>query len=296
MTSTARSLRKVLHRIFDRFAPEHASLAAHGFTYNFHSHTLTGDHVTRWNLQHIFVIGFGMCLCTAVRARESAPSMQNAEPAARSDDTNATAHSASLSNSARYEDATLADLSSDHTYTLPGFIDGEITFANLRLRFGTANVREMKIDGAEGEQVSGIVLFANDPLRRADMFIRDDARHRGIATVRVSGRHSRWHFDNGVQLGMTLDALVIANGKPIVFSGLDWDYGGNVTDWNGGRLAPTKTDKIFRGVQLAHAETATESFPLGEGSFRSDDKKYPKQGGALYVGALLLSFADPDRP
>ncbi|HEX6833168.1 MAG TPA: hypothetical protein VF132_06500 [Rudaea sp.] len=204
-----------------------------------------------------------------------------------------TAHSASLAGVKRWEDATPADLSADATYLLPGYIDGDITFDNLRRRFGAKNVREADIDGAEGETAKGIVLFADDPLRRVELFIRDEKRHRGISEIRVTGERSRWHFANGLKLGMTLDALAALNGKPVTYSGLDWDYGGAISDWNGGRLAQRDEEFPARSVSLNHRESAS-GYPIGEGDYLSDDKKYPNAGKVLFVGELRVAFKGDD--
>lgn len=191
--------------------------------------------------------------------------------------------------------ATPADLSADSTYLLPGLLHKDSSLDTLRRRFGAEHVKVTDIDGAEGETSRGIVLFADDPVRRAEIFPQDDAKLRGITSIRVSGKQSRWHLDNGVHLGMTLAELVAANGKAVTFSGLDWDYGGGILDWHGGRLAPREGDTLFRSVVLSHGEESqADSFPLGDAEFRSDDVRYPRQGKTLFVGQLTLSFIDAD--
>ncbi len=202
--------------------------------------------------------------------------------------------SASLANVSRFEDATPADLAADSTYLLPGFIDKDITLANLRLRFGAANVKRADIEGAEGETSKGVILFANDASRRAELFFRDETRERGVAAIRVHGRKSRWHFNDGVHLGMTLDQLVALNGKPITFSGLDWDYGGAISDWHGGKIAQRDNADPAFSVSLSHGTVGDKDIPLGEGDYRSDDVHFPKQGTLLFVAELNVAFADPD--
>jgi hypothetical protein len=185
----------------------------------------------------------------------------------------------------------------ESTLVLPGGLTPDLGIDDLRRRFGAANVSVMQIDGAEGEQFEGIVLFDADPQRRAEIFPRDAATLHGIESIRVSGTASRWQLDNGVRLGTTLDELVALNGKPISFSGMDWDYGGSVLEWHGGRLAPREGDAVFRGITLAHRDDAPDgSIPLGDGEFRSDDPAYPRQGGTLYVGRIVVSFIAPDAP
>lgn len=213
-----------------------------------------------------------------------------APPAANDDDV---AHSASLQGAKAWEDATPADLKADSTYLLPGFFNAKATLDNLRRRFGANNVRVGKVAGAEGEEFDGIVLFDGDPQRRAEIFFADEANRRGIGMIRVSGDASRWHFDDGLRLGVTLAELVAKNGAPISYTGLDWDYGGTITDWHGGRLETLSQSFPPKGIALTHGENAT-GVPMGEGTYRSDDKHYAKALSAVHVGMLSVSFEDRD--
>jgi len=201
--------------------------------------------------------------------------------------------SASLQGVKLREHATPADLNADNTYLLPGFFHAKVTLDNLRRRFGANNVRVDKVNGAEGEQFDGIVLFGNDLQRRAEIFFADDANQRGIGSIRVIGDKSRWHFDNGLRVGVTLAELVAKNGAPISYTGLDWDYGGAITDWHGGRLEAMTKGSPPKSIGLTHATNAS-GFPTGEGTYRSDDKKYAKALSVLYVGMLSVGFEDCD--
>ena len=201
--------------------------------------------------------------------------------------------SASLQGVKVWEDATPADLNADSTYLLPGFFHAKVTLDNLRRHFGASNVRMDKVAGAEGEEFNGIVLFGSDQQRRAEIFFADEANQRGIGSIRVSGAKSRWHFDNGLRIGITLAELVATNGAPISYSGLDWDYGGTISDWHGGRLEALTRSFPPKGISLTHGASAS-GFPLGEGTYRSDDKKYANALSVLYVGMLSVDFEDRD--
>lgn len=248
-------------------------------------------HIIRSGLQACVVAAVMLSACTPDKAPSADPPAAAAAPVQPDEEALDASSSASLAGVEYDQDATPADLASDETYVLPGFFHGSVTLDDLRTRFGAANVQVTQIEGAEGATGQGIVLFADDPKRRAELFLRDEAELRGLATMRVSGKDSRWHLDNGVRLGMTLDALVALNGKPITFSGLDWDYGGTVGDWHQGRLAQREGDPVFRAVSLAHdAEPPAGAYPLGDGEYRSDDPRYPRQGTVLHVGALQVTF------
>ncbi len=238
-----------------------------------------------WNKKRsrLWLLGGSLiCACASAIA---------APPAANESDE--VQHSASLQGVKRWEDATPADLNADSTYLLPGFFHAKVTLENLRRRFGASNVRVGNVAGAEGEEVNGIVLFGSDPQRRAEIFFADEANQRGIGSIRVTGAKSRWHFDNGLRLGTTLAELVAKNGAPISYSGLDWDYGGAISDWHGGRLEALSRGVPPTSIGLNHGANAS-GFPLGEGTYRSDDKKYPHALSALYVGMLSVDFEDRD--
>jgi hypothetical protein len=107
------------------------------------------------------------------------------------------------------------------------------TAASLKQRYG-AQARLMKIDGAEGEMLSGMALWPNDPARRIDVFFEDTPRKR-VETIRLTDPRSRWRI-GGLGVGSRLDAVLRANGRPVQIGGFGWDYGGGV-DPRGGKLA-----------------------------------------------------------
>lgn len=178
-------------------------------------------------------------------------------------------------------------------YVLPGELTRDTTRAHLEARFGAANVVPQTLDGAEGSTFEGLVLFPNDATRRAEILLPDDGSD-GVSAIRVTGETSRWKLDTGVHPGMTLADLVALNGQPIVFSGLDWDYGGSVLQWNGGKLEPDEGGLVYRSLTLTHPDDAPDgAYPLGDGEYRSDDPKYPQQGNVLRVGQVMVSFVEP---
>lgn len=46
----------------------------------------------------------------------------------------------------------------------------------------------------------------------------------------------RWHTADGISYGTTVKALERLNGRPFEFAGFDWDYGGVIRSWKGGKL------------------------------------------------------------
>ena len=190
--------------------------------------------------------------------------------------------------------ATPADLSDPATYRLPGALSAATTEHWLRQRFGDANVRVADVPGGEGETSRGIVLFPDDPTRRAYLYFQDAENLRGLSLFRVIDEDSRWRLEDGIGIGTPLSKLVAMNGKPLGFSGFDWDYGGAIGDWNGGRLQPTDVDARRPVIRLRHGETAPGTYPMGDAMFSSDDPRYPRLGEIAFVGEIGMSFPGED--
>jgi len=191
-------------------------------------------------------------------------------------------------------DAMPADAADAAPWRLPGQFSAATTEAWLRRRFGDGNVRVADVPGGEGETSRGILLFPDDPSRRAYLYFQDAQQLRGLSLVRVMDPGSRWRLDNGIGIGTPLSRLVAMNGKPIRFSGFDWDYGGGIGDWNGGRLQPPDDESQRPIVRLTHGDAPPRSYPMGDADFSSDDPRYPQLGDVVSVGEIGVSFPGED--
>jgi hypothetical protein len=212
-------------------------------------------------------------------------------------DTEQTATSASLAGVAHDADPDPASLRDP--FVLPGPFSPATEPAGLRRIYGADNVREGEVPGAEGEVFHGVILFPQDATRRAYVYFQDEDTLTGLSMIEVTDAESRWKLDTGVRIGMPLPELVALNGKPVKFFGFDWDYGGHITDWHGGKLAP-KDGEAIRRIRLDIRESTDghpgDAYPTGEGEFVSDDRHYPKMGDIVIVGELSVSFpGDKDR-
>ena len=177
-------------------------------------------------------------------------------------------------------------------WTLPGTLGPLTTRLELEARFGKANLREERFDGPEGEgSYPALVLYPDDPRKRLELLLDAGNPDAPIQELRVPSADSQWRDTSGVRTGMTLAELVALNGAPISFYGLDWDYGGAVQDWHGGKLANAVDADVFRRVALVARDGASDArLPQGDGSFRSDDARYPTIGKDLMVGELGISW------
>jgi hypothetical protein len=111
------------------------------------------------------------------------------------------------------------------------------------------------------------VLFPGDEARRAYVYLDDDGKP---SMVSVLDAPSHWQRADGIRTGLTLAELVLRNGAPVTFMGFDWDYGGGITNWNGGRL---QRDPPAGAVQLCppviEDNASLDDYPAGESEFDS---------------------------
>jgi hypothetical protein len=184
------------------------------------------------------------------------------------------------------------------SYVLPGDFAPDTDVDALRTRFGASQVQIGEVPGAEGEMFRGVILFPEDSTRRAYLYFQDEKALRGLSLVRVFESDTRWRLATGITMGMPLTELVRRNGKPIEYTGLDWDYGGTVTDLHGGKLTPPDNEAVISRWQLGAAEReqgyAENAYPVGDDTFSSDDPKYPEQGQNVVVRELSVSFPGED--
>lgn len=142
-------------------------------------------------------------------------------------------------------------------------------------KFGAANVKVEKIDGAEGEQIAATVIFPSDPARRLELTWWDDKTKRGLAAVGLP-IGSSWIAPNGLALGASLAEAEKANGRPFVLSGFEWDYGGTVTDWKGGALAGPFPGGCVVSVTFLPSPSASDAARAavaGDKNFPSNDRR-----------------------
>lgn len=180
------------------------------------------------------------------------------------------------------------------SWILPGSLGPLTTRLELDARFGKANVREETFPGAEGiGAYPALVVFPDDPRKRLELVLDADNPDAPIRELRVSHPDSPWHDASGLRPGMSLAELIALNGAPVSFYGLGWDYGGTVQDWHGGKLANAVGNPLFHRVTLSARDAAGDAaLPVGDTSFRSDDRKWPTLGKDLVVADLGISWPD----
>jgi hypothetical protein len=162
------------------------------------------------------------------------------------------------------------------------------TLASARARLGAAQVVEEELPGAEGETSPGWRLYPDDPERSIEVWLNEAGRPQALF---VRGTKSIWARADGVRLGLTSTELQAKNGRPFKFFGFEWDYGGAISDWRGGALAP---DGVSRGpVVLCPPDPYPEGYPAGDSEFPSDDPRMVAKPAVVCEFGVNLDFAAP---
>lgn len=162
------------------------------------------------------------------------------------------------------------------------------TVATARARLGEAEVVEVDLPGAEGETAPGWRLYPNEDERTVEVWLNESGRPQALY---VRGSKSVWKRTDGVRLGLTTRELQAINGRPFKFFGFEWDYGGAISDWQGGTLA---VDGSTRGpVVLCPPEPHPADYPVGDSEFSSDDARVLAAPAVVCEFGVNLDFAAP---
>lgn len=164
--------------------------------------------------------------------------------------------------------------------------------AELKEKFGADRVKFDTIWGAEGNFGFGTYLDKGTK-DEVQIMWADSLRTGGVMSAMAvafydqkTGNYifdNRWSSEMGVKIGTTTDELEKLNGKPFVFSGFGWDYGGGIMDWKGGKLG-------IEGIGIALTEDlAVNEIPekeyeqiLGDQDVRSDHPVVKKVQPKVY--------------
>jgi hypothetical protein len=231
----------------------------------------------------------GLCVAVAIVALSAC---DRAPPPSHAD---ATADAAAIRRVRRSDDTLPASphaAARDDTRMLPqAFTAGE-SLASLQARFGAANVRVEDIPGAEGEMVRGVVLFPDDPSRRAYLHFADAENLRGLALVRIVDPASTWTLGDDVHMGTTLAELVARNGAPIELQRFRLGLRRRDRGFHGGKLEPRNGSwprSSFRLSAAARPE-ATPGCPWATPRSPATIRSSPTSATSVVVGELTLAY------
>jgi hypothetical protein len=192
----------------------------------------------------------------------------------------------------------MAEPSADASLDLPGAFAEATTAADFEKTFGKANVKVTEVRDADGRVLRSLVLFPDDPRRRAYVGFHDRENMTGLASILVNDAGSLWRGKHGVHVGMSFAELRKANGHPFYFSGFDDEQRAWVRDqWSPavdddatlGALDVEENEHLYFGVDLG-VRAGIKDLPAAaypkEDSTSSDDPRYPRLGETAEVTAI----------
>ncbi len=191
-------------------------------------------------------------------------------------------HGASLPSAA-------TDSPPDSAFVLPGAFSEQTSVADLEALFGKSNVTIADVPNAVTGTSRGIVLFPDDPTRRAYVNFYEEEPLQHLSSITVKDAGSRWRGKLGVQIGTSFAALRERNGAEFWFYGFDDQDEASVRDtWNAGALDVTEGDVALlrRRPAPARRRGSDARVPRGYDQFSSDDPRYPALGESVEVSAI----------
>lgn len=194
----------------------------------------------------------------------------------------------------------------DALFVLPGNFSEDTTVADLEARFGKENVTIGDVPNSYQDPPRGVILFPNDPTRRAYVAFWEDEPLSHLASIQVVDAGSRWRGKHGVRVGMSLAELRKVNGKPFNFVGFTDKPGGVVHDaWSPalddddgtlGALDVAEGERLYFEVTLGlrDPKTPRDAYPQEEGQSSSDDPRFPRLGELFEVTGFGASSSLDD--
>ena len=189
-------------------------------------------------------------------------------------------------------------------WRLPGTFSQGTSLADLEARFGADNLRKVK--PAADAYGCGVILFPDDPARRAHAFFYDCDKLDQLRSIEVRDRASRWRGKGGVHVGMSFAELRERNGKAFGFSGFDQDGVGTAHDqWSPaigddatlGKLDVEEGERMYFDVGLglrADAPASDRAMLPRDSYFPSDDPRIPELAPLLEVVSFGASSSLDD--
>lgn len=166
-----------------------------------------------------------------------------------------------------------------------GGVTSDMTILQIERLYGASNVVTTQVDLGEGMTAPGYRLFPGQR-DEALLLLGEDKRPANIIVRRPD---ARWYAAKPALLMMQLRLadLIESNGGPFTFTGFDWDYGGTVTDWQGGRLSGTQVRLSYAPERLPAG--GLPAALMGDRPIESSDTL--AQGIGLYVSEFTIGLS-----
>lgn len=163
-----------------------------------------------------------------------------------------------------------------------GMITANTTEAKLQETYGADKIKIQSVPIAEGDIQEGVVLYPGTS-NEIEIIWETAASEGTPAFIRIGKDSTQWKTSEGITVGTSLEKLEEINGKPFTFYGFEWDYGGLVMDWNGGKL----TSNLVIALVPQNFEAMGDDM-LGEVQLSSDDPKV--RALQPRVGSIVVTF------
>ena len=166
-----------------------------------------------------------------------------------------------------------------------GLITKNTDLAGLQTIYGASNVKDERICGPECADSIDVTRIYPEMINQFIVYWRDSFYHKSIAFIETYLPDGPYHTANGLKIGSMLEELLKINGKKIIFSGFDWDYGGFIQDYSMGTLQNSPIN--FRlGVD---EDGGTEV--SGDSDFNTDMPAVKKILSKIKISSVSLSFS-----
>ncbi|MDZ4794739.1 MAG: hypothetical protein SGI83_10705 [Bacteroidota bacterium] len=166
-----------------------------------------------------------------------------------------------------------------------GLIKKGTDITGLQAIYGAANVMDERICGPECADSIDVTRIYPEQPNQFIVYWKDNQFHKTIAFIETYLPDGPYHSDKGLKIGSTLEELLKINGKQIIFSGFDWDYGGSILDYGMGALQNSPL-----GFRLAIDEDGGTSLS-GDEEFNTDMTEVKKNMTKIKISTLKLSFS-----
>lgn len=181
------------------------------------------------------------------------------------------------------------------TLSCDGPIGRDADEATLIAAFGARHVVDADIYVGEGAFEPGTAIHPDDEARRIEILWHDpEARRRPARVILHDLSGTRFDLGDGETLapGASLAEVEAANGGAFDLYGFEWDYGGTVSGWRGGRLGalPGGCLLFARLAADPDADPAALASVAGDQVFSSDDAAMRAAGPVLRT--LSYGWAD----
>ncbi len=166
-----------------------------------------------------------------------------------------------------------------------GLITKKTDFAGLQAIYGSVNVKDERICGPECADSIDVTRIYSEKKNEFIVYWKDSLYHKSIAFIETYLPEGPYHTANGLKIGSALEELLKINGKKIIFSGFDWDYGGSIQDYGMGTLQNSPIS--FR---LGLDEDAGTELS-GDTEFNTEMPEVKKNITKIKISTVSLSFS-----